>query len=343
MKAWLFKQAESGLLPDALIRIGIRNLLKKRLAKLSENPESTTDFLNRLKDAPVAVDTDAANEQHYEVSTMFFLKALGPRMKYSSCIWSEGIESLADAENAMLDLSCQRAEISDRMSILELGCGWGSLTLWMAQQYPNARILAVSNSATQRAHIETQALDRGLCNVEVRTCDVNEFEPEETFDRIVSVEMFEHMRNPGKLLDRAAGWLNDDGKMFIHVFTHQGNPYLFEDDGDPNDWMSKYFFTGGMMPSPDLLPESTQALNLEQEWVINGTHYSKTLEAWLQRQDKHRDKLIPILAKTYGEEDAEIWFQRWRIFWMASSELFKYRNGQEWPVHHYRFTKKTSA
>jgi cyclopropane-fatty-acyl-phospholipid synthase len=229
------------------------------------------------------------------------------------------------------------------MSILELGCGWGSLTLWMAQQYPNARIMAVSNSATQRAHIETQALDRGLGNVEVRTCDVNEFEPGESFDRIVSIEMFEHMRNPGKLLDRAAGWLKEEGKIFIHVFTHQGDPYLFEDGGDANDWMSKYFFTGGMMPSPDLLPTCSTSLQLEEEWLVNGVEYSKTLEAWLQRQDQHREKLIPILTKAYGKEDAEIWFQRWRIFWMACSELFKYNQGKEWPVHHYRLVKNKNA
>jgi len=340
MNTWLLKLAESGVLPDSIIRLGMRRLLKARLQALADNPESTHEFIKRVADSPVAVDTDAANEQHYEVPIRFFLKVLGSRMKYSSCIWPEGIDTLRDAETAMLDLTCQRAEISDGMPILELGCGWGSLTLWMAEQYPNSRILAVSNSATQRAHIETQALDRGFKYVEVRTCDVNEFEPNETFDRIVSVEMFEHMRNPGKLLDRAAGWLNDQGKIFIHVFTHNGSPYLFEDGGDPNDWMAKYFFTGGMMPSPDLLPASSSSLQLEEEWVVNGSEYSKTLEAWLERQDKSKEKLLPILAKAYGDQDAKIWFQRWRMFWMACSELFKYKGGKEWPVHHYRLTKK---
>jgi cyclopropane-fatty-acyl-phospholipid synthase len=339
MKKRLLQLAENGTLPDALLRVGIRKLLKKRLSYLALNPETTQAFLQRLADAPVAVDTDAANAQHYEVPTRFFLKVLGPRMKYSSCIWPEGVNTLADAENAMLDLTCQRAEISDGMDILELGCGWGSLSLWMARQYPRANILAVSNSATQRAHIETQALDQGLSNIEVRTCDVNDFDPGRTFDRIVSVEMFEHLRNPGKLLDRAANWLNPGGKLFLHVFTHNGAPYLFQDSGNPDDWMSKYFFTGGMMPSPDLLPASTRALKLEEEWIVNGMEYSCTLEAWLKRQDQHREKLLPILAKAYGEDQAEIWFQRWRLFWMACSELFKYKGGNEWPVHHYRFCK----
>lgn len=339
MKHVLLHWAESGAMPDALLRRGIRQLLAKRLTHLEASGESTERFLQRLAHAPVAVDTDAANEQHYEVSTYFFLKVLGPRLKYSSCIWPEGVDTLANAESAMLDLTCQRAELQDRMDILELGCGWGSLTLWMAERYPNARILAVSNSATQRAHIETQALDRGFCNVEVRTCDVNEFDPGRQFDRIVSVEMFEHMRNPGALLDRAASWLKPDGKVFLHVFTHNGAPYLFTDQGDPNDWMAKYFFTGGMMPSPDLLPASTQSLELEEDWTVNGKHYSRTLEAWLKRQDSHKHALLPILAKTYGEDQARVWFQRWRMFWLACSELFKYNDGKEWPVHHYRFKK----
>lgn len=339
MKKQLLQLAENGKIPDALLRIGIRQLLKKRLQQLHANPETTASFLKRLADAPVAVDTDAANAQHYEVPTRFFMKVLGPRLKYSSCIWPEGVDTLADAENAMLDLSCQRAEMFDGMDILDLGCGWGSLTLWMAKQYPNATILAVSNSATQHAHIKTQALDQGLSNIEVRTCDVNHFDPGRSFDRIVSVEMFEHLRNPGKLLNRAAEWLNPNGKVFLHVFTHHGSPYLFQDSGDPNDWMSKYFFTGGMMPSPDLLPASTQALKLEEDWVVNGNHYSRTLEAWLARQDHQREKLLPILAKAYGDDAAALWFQRWRLFWLACSELFKYNEGNEWPVHHYRFSK----
>jgi len=342
MKDLLLKWAESGSMPDAMLRVGIRRLLKGRLDLLREHPESTQEFLQRLADAPVAVDTDAANEQHYEVPTMFFLKVLGPRLKYSSCIWPEGVEDLASAENAMLDLTCKRAEIENGMDILELGCGWGSLTLWMAEQFPKSRILAVSNSATQRAHIETQAIDRGLCNVEVRTCDVNEFDPGRQVDRIVSVEMFEHMRNPGRLLDRAADWLKEDGRIFLHVFTHDGDPYLFEDGGDAKDWMSKYFFTGGMMPSPDLLAISSEKLDLEEDWVVNGNHYSRTLEAWLDKQDAAKESVMPILAKGYGEENAKVWFQRWRMFWMACSELFKYNDGTEWPVHHYRL-KKASA
>lgn len=342
MNPFLLHLAESGTLPDSLLRFGMRRLLQKRLETLRANPVTTEAFLEQLREAPIAVDTDEANEQHYEVPTRFFLKVLGPRMKYSSCIWPEGVDTLADAENAMLDLTCQRAELEDRMDILELGCGWGSLTLYMAEKYPNARILAVSNSETQRAHIEVQALDRGLCNVEVRTCDVNDFDPGRSVDRIVSVEMFEHMRNPGRLLDKAAGWLNPDGKIFLHVFTHNGAPYLFQDSGRPDDWMSKYFFTGGMMPSPDLLPKASDQLELEDDWEVNGMEYSRTLEAWLTRQDEHREKLMPILSKAYGVEEASVWFQRWRMFWMACSELFKYNGGKEWPVHHYRLKKKSA-
>lgn len=343
MKKLLIQQAERGRIPDPLIRFGIRRLLKERLDSLAAEPESTEDFLKRLGDQPVAVDTDAANEQHYEVSVRFFLKVLGTRLKYSSCIWPEGVEDLASAENAMLDLTCQRAQLQDRMDILELGCGWGSLTLWMAERFPNARILAVSNSATQRAHIETQAVDRGFCNVEVRTCDVNELDPGRTFDRIVSVEMFEHMRNPGALLDRASDWLTPEGKIFLHVFTHHGSPYLFEDGGDAKDWMSRYFFTGGMMPSTDLLPKAASKLDVEEQWEVNGLHYSRTLEAWLARQDAAKEALLPILAKTYGEAEAEVWFHRWRLFWLACSELFKYNKGNEWPVYHYLLSKRTSA
>lgn len=340
MKAFLLKQAEAGRLPDAMIRTAIRQLLQGRLDMLEREGDSTEALIEKLKGEPVAVDTAAANEQHYEVPTRFFLKVLGPRLKYSSCIWPEGVNTLADAEKAMLDLTCQRAAIEDGMDILELGCGWGSLTLWMAERYPRSRILAVSNSATQRAHIETQALDRGLDNVEVRTCDMNDFDPGRSVDRIVSLEMFEHMRNPGRLLDRAAGWLNPGGKIFIHIFTHAGKPYLFEDKGREQDWMSKYFFTGGMMPSPDYLPKASQKLDLDEEWIVNGVHYSKTLEAWLDKQDAAKADILPILAGCYGEKDAALWFQRWRMFWMACSELFKYRNGEEWPVHHYRFKLK---
>jgi cyclopropane-fatty-acyl-phospholipid synthase len=340
MKAALLNLAEHGKLPDALLRIGIRRLLRQRLINLEAVGEDTKAFLKRIAHQPVAVDTAAANAQHYEVPTRFFLRVLGPRMKYSSCIYPDGVNTLADAEKAMLDLTCKRAQLQDGMDILELGCGWGSLSLWMAEQFPRARILAVSNSATQRAHIETQALDRGLSNLEVRTCDVNVLAPARVFDRIVSVEMFEHMRNPGALLDRCASWLKPGGKVFIHIFTHAGRPYLFEDGGNAQDWMSRYFFTGGMMPSPDLLPKAASALDLEDEWIVNGVHYSKTLEAWLQRQDAARADLLPILAKAYGEKDAALWFQRWRMFWMACSELFRYNRGEQWPVHHYLFHRK---
>ncbi len=340
MKEMLIDAAERGWLPDALLRVGIRGMLRRRLAVLAERGCGTEAFLEGLAGQPVAVEMAAANAQHYEVPTRFFLRVLGPQMKYSSCLYPEGVETLADAEKAMLDLSCRRAQLEDGQDILELGCGWGSLTLWMAERYPRSRIVAVSNSGTQRAHIETQAADRGLENVEVRTCDVNGFAPDRSFDRIVSVEMIEHMRNPGELLDRCAGWLKRGGRMFVHIFTHAGMPYLFEDAGRAGDWMSRYFFTGGMMPSADLLPKATKRLELEEDWIVNGKHYSRTLEDWLRRQDRAKAELLPILAEVYGEGEAGRWFQRWRMFWMACSELFRYRGGEEWPVHHYRFKRE---
>ncbi len=332
----LIDLAESGRMPDFLLRIGMRRLMKKRLQEQQSSPQSTESFLKQLEDQPIAIDTSEANEQHYEVPTRFFLKVLGPRLKYSSCYWPEGVDTLKDAENAMLDLSCKRAGILDGMDILELGCGWGSLTLWMAEQFPRSRILAVSNSATQRAHIMVQAEDRGLTNVEVRTCDMNDFDPEAKFDRIMSIEMFEHMRNPGKLLDRCADWLHPDGLVFLHVFTTSLSPYLFADAGDQDDWMAKYFFSGGMMPSPDLLAKASSRFSCDEDWVVNGEHYSKTLEAWLEKQDAGKADIMPLFEKTYGKEQAEVWFQRWRMFWMASSELFGFGDGTQWPVHHYR-------
>lgn len=343
MNTSLIDLAERGLLPDALIRFGIRRLHGQRLR--AEQPRWQSDreaamahLQSQLAGGAIAIHTDDANEQHYEVPTPFFQHVLGPRLKYSSCLYPSGVDALADAEERMLHLTCDRAELADGQEILELGCGWGSLTLFLAEQYPRARILAVSNSSTQKAYIEGQAAQRGLDNVEVRTADVAAFEPEGLFDRVVSVEMFEHMRNYRRLMDRIDSWLRPGGKLFVHIFCHREYAYLYEDRG-PGDWMTRHFFSGGTMPSYDLLPRFRGALRLEDQWRINGTHYARTLEAWLRRMDAQRAKIAPLFNTTYGPEHCRRWMQRWRIFFMACAELFQYRDGEEWFVAHYRFAK----
>ncbi len=294
--------------------------------------------MESLRREPVAVHTDEANEQHYEVPSEFFRLSLGPRLKYSCCFWPEGIDTLGAAEEASLEQVCRRAELADGMEILELGCGWGSLSLWMAEKYPKSRILSVSNSATQRAFIEARRDERGLTNLEVLTADVTGLELDRTFDRAVSIEMFEHMRNYQTLMGRVASWLNPGGKLFIHVFTHREFAYRFETEGEDN-WMGRYFFTGGLMPSDDLLLQFQDDLAIEQQWRLGGVHYQKTAEAWLEAMDRNREGIMPVFEKTYGVE-AKRWFQRWRVFYMACAELWGFRGGSEWGVCHYRFIKR---
>jgi len=334
---------ERGWLPDRVVRAGIRRLLAQRLDTLASRDEAERDaLLERLQCGPIAVQTDAANAQHYELPAVFFERVLGPHLKYSSGLWPAGVTDLGAAEAAMLQLSCNHAALEDGMGILELGCGWGSLTLWMAEHFPRARILAMSNSCSQREWIMTACRQNGLSNVECVTADINEFDPGRTFDRIVSVEMFEHVRNYRRLLERTGRWLRPGGKLFVHVFAHHAWPYLFGSDHD-DDWMGRYFFTGGTMPSHGLLPGMAEPfLALDAEWRLDGLHYQRTLESWLQRQDRERDQILPIFRSTYGA-DAERWFQRWRVFFMACSELFGYREGREWGVSHYRFAARATA
>jgi cyclopropane-fatty-acyl-phospholipid synthase len=330
---------ERGWIPDPLIRFGIRWLLKERLSSLERSGDSEQQrVLSALQQGLVAVHTEAANEQHYELPPAFFERVLGPHLKYSSCYWPDAVENLGVAEEAMLRLSCEHAALVDGQDILELGCGWGSLTLWMAEQYPNSRILAMSNSQPQRTWIEARCRQHGLPNVEVRTCDINTFQPARTFDRIVSVEMFEHVRNYRVLFQSLHAWLRPRGKLFVHVFAHQRFAYLFETDGE-DDWMGRYFFTGGTMPSHDLLPRLAEGFGLEDTWRIGGRHYQLTLEAWLALQDRRRHEIMPIFIETYRTE-ADRWFQRWRVFFMACSELFGYRNGGEWGTSHYLFVRQ---
>ena len=335
--------AERGLLPDALLRLGIRRMCAERLCEeqaggLAAQAARQSRLIDLLRHSPVAIETAAANAQHYELPPAFFEHCLGPRLKYSGCYYPRGDETLAEAEDAMLALYGERAELADGQRILELGCGWGSLTLWMAARYPNARITAVSNSHGQRHHIEAQCRLRGLGNVSVMTQDVNTLAMAAgQFDRCVSIEMFEHMRNYQVLMQRIADWLAPEGKLFVHIFAHRTLAYPFETAGADN-WMGRHFFTGGLMPAADTLLHFQQALQIEQRWLIDGTHYQKSANHWLQRQDGQRDAVMAVLKEAYGEH-AALWFQRWRMFWMSCAELFGYADGQEWMVAHYRFAR----
>jgi cyclopropane-fatty-acyl-phospholipid synthase len=331
---------EQGLVPDRVVRLGIRRLLKARLAELhSADVAAAADlgqaFLDGLRDAPLALLPEKANEQHYEVPAAFFGQVLGPHRKYSSCFWPDDANTLAQAEAAALRATCERAGLADGQQVLELGCGWGSLTLWMAEHCPGSRITALSNSNSQRKYIEAQAAARGLTNVRVITADFNRFDTAERYDRIVSVEMFEHLRNWPRAFANVARWLAPQGRFFMHVFAHRGAPYAFV-ERDASDWMSRHFFAGGMMPGDDLALQCQDDLRLLRRWRWDGTHYERTAEAWLRNMDERRDALLPLFERTYGA-DAAVWWTRWRLFFMSVAELFGYDDGQQWWVSHYLF------
>ncbi len=334
---------EQGLLPDVVVRQGIRRLLRERLREIAADDceaaaEATERFIAALRTAPIAPLPGKANEQHYEVPAAFYAQVLGPHRKYSACYWPGGVTTLDAAEAAALGRTCEHAGITDGQRILELGCGWGSLTLWLAGHYPGASITAVSNSVSQREYIEGEAARRGLHNVRVVTCDMNAFEAPGRFDRIVSVEMFEHMRNWPRLFARVHDWLAPGGRFFMHVFCHRSTPYEFADAG-PGDWMSRYFFSGGIMPSDDLPLRLQGALRLRERWRWDGRHYERTANAWLANLDTRREAVLPILAQAYGADAAGQWLQRWRVFFMACAELFGHAGGQEWWVSHYLFER----
>ncbi len=318
----LAEVVERDLVPDALIRMGIRRLLRARLTEAQQGGE--------------AAETAAANHQHYEVPAEFFVRVLGPHRKYSCGLWNGPGTTLGESEAAMLELTCQRAGIADGQEILELGCGWGSLSFWMAAHYPNSRIMGVSNSNSQRAFIEAEAARRNLSNLEIVTCDMNNFHTDRRFDRIVSVEMFEHMRNYDQLFGRIAGFARPNATLFVHVFSHRRFAYPFE-VRDATDWMAQHFFTGGIMPSAGLFHHFQTHWKIANQWAVSGEHYQRTSEAWLRRMDVNRPEIVDLFREVYGEDNALRWFVRWRIFFMACAELFGYSNASEWGVSHYLF------
>ncbi|KAL2074937.1 hypothetical protein VTL71DRAFT_8717 [Oculimacula yallundae] len=331
---------DGGYIPHGVLKFAIRQVLKARQTELSRVSltdafEQKSTYIAKLRQLPIAIDTKAANQQQYEVRTGVFESFLGPRMKYSCCLFERGNETLAEAETAMLQQYIPKAELEDGMTILDLGCGWGSSTLYFAEQLPAARIIGFSNSSTQRVYIEAEASRRNLKNVEIVTGDIanHDFEPEQ-FDRVISVELFEHMKNYELLMAKISRSLKPGGKLFVHLFCHRTTPYDF-DEG----WMSRYFFTGGTMPSTDLLLYFQRDLQLQKQWWISGTHYSRTLQAWLSNIIKNKEKVWPDLIETYGEKDVTIWYNRWVFYHMAGSEFFGSGGGEENGVCHYLFEK----
>jgi cyclopropane-fatty-acyl-phospholipid synthase len=340
---WYDKLVEQDKVPDFLLRKGIRKLLQQRLddekkPDVEAQQAHLMKLIAELKASPIAVNTADANEQHYEVPTQFYQYCLGKNLKYSSGYWKVGVTDIDTSETDMLELTCQRAGLTNGQHVLELGCGWGSLSLFMAAKYRDSTFKVVSNSRTQKVHIDEQAKQRGITNLTVLTADMNTFTLVDEFDRVVSVEMFEHMRNYQLLMKKVASFLKDDGKLFIHIFTHKEYAYKFEVK-DETDWMSKYFFTGGIMPSDDLMFYFNDDLVVENHWQVSGTHYAKTSEAWLTNMDKHKAEIMPLFEQTYGKDQAVKWWVYWRLFYLACAELWNFNQGSEWIVSHYLFHK----
>ncbi|MDB5638668.1 MAG: class SAM-dependent methyltransferase [Bradyrhizobium sp.] len=326
--------AERVPLPDLIIRAAIQRLCSRTATRLaSGNAESDAWFADEMAARAIAQYTDEANSQHYEVPAAFFARVLGPNRKYSACFYKEAKSTLREAEEEALRQSVAHADLADGQAILELGCGWGSLSLWMARQFPNSPVTAVSNSRTQREYIEAEAASRGLKNLRVVTADMNVFDPERQFDRIVSVEMFEHMMNWRELLTRVKSWLAPEGRFFMHIFTHRSGAYFDRTDGE--DWIVQHFFAGGVMPSHHLIRQYSDLFAVEKEWRWSGLHYQRAALDWLGNFDRNRDEIETILRGVYGT-DTSLWMRRWRWFFLATSGLFGYADGSEWGVSHYR-------
>ena len=336
---------ERGFVPDSLVRFGIRRLLRNRLQDVDQgstesNRAQTDRLVEQFSNGPIALVPEKANEQHYEVPAELFELTLGPKLKYSSCFFEDASTSLEEAEVLALEQTCQRAGIVDGMRILELGCGWGSLSLSMATKFPNSKLTLVTNSSSQRLFIKAKAKQLGVDrNIFLKTCDINDFQSVAKFDRVVSVEMFEHVRNHKLLMERISRWLTPEGKLLVHIFCHRELTYPFQDDSK-SDWMSRYFFSGGIMPAQDLLLRYQDNLESEQTWTWNGTHYKRTADSWLANMDANKHRIMPVLRSTYGQKDALRWFNRWRMFYLACSELFGFNDGNEWMVGHYLFRNR---
>ena len=344
----LIELAEKRWLPDPVIRYGMRRMLRERLEQERSLADGDYDqaidkFAERQRKSVVTIETHRANEQHYEVPAEFYELVLGARLKYSGGWWEDATTSLDESEEAMLQLTCQRAGIENGMRIMDLGCGWGSLTLWIAEHFPDCQITSLSNSASQKSFIDQKCRCHGFDNVSVVTADVGTFDTKDTFDRVVSVEMFEHVRNHENLLSRIAHWLVPGGQLFVHIFCHRNLAYTFETEGERN-WMGRHFFSGGIMPAEDLFRRYQKDLNITQQWWINGNHYARTCEHWLQRLDLSNHAVKRALSKSTSNDAPEVLVQRWRMFFMACAELFKYDDGQQWGVGHYLFdTNKLTA
>ncbi len=336
--------------PDPIIRLAVRTILKRKvklqvIGSVKKRQAYKNDFVDRLKSEKIAINTDDANAQHYELPPEFFKAVLGKMLKYSCGYWPEPFEiskahlKLDQSEEDMLELTCRRADLADGQKVLDLGCGWGSAALYMARKYPRAMITAVSNSGPQISYIESEAKEQGLANLTAIKADINQLELPDRYDRVVSVEMFEHMRNYELLLEKVAGFLKIEGKLFVHIFSHHTYPFLYENNS-AKDWMARHFFTGGIMPSQDLIHYFLKSFALERQWAVPGNHYRYTLEAWLQKMDRHREQVSPLFIETYGHEEAEKWWNYWRLFFLSCAEFFGFNGGNEWFVSHYLLAKK---